>query len=183
MHHFKSDALINADFVIEEFRRLPDVHRRAIAWYMAFDGDEWGEQLDLDEVYEEASELDAAFFEQVDAMFGDTKFGYGLVSTDDMVSLIKTDTPVLEVGEEEFFRGVVQHPRQKLEERYPVIFCDSAPSDKYSTTLTDGWTRMVTYVNHEYDLIPAVFFPAPHHCELLEQLKADAEVCEPGMGR
>jgi hypothetical protein len=179
MPELKSDALINADFIIREFRLLPDVHRRAIAWYMAFDGDAWADALDTDEVFEEAADLNSTFFQRVDALFGDVEFGYGLVSTDDMVSLIKTDSPVVDVGEEKFFRGFIQHPKQKLDERYPVIFSDCALGDEYSTTLTDGWTRMVTYVNHGYDLIPAVFFPTEHHYELLEKLKANAAACKP----
>jgi hypothetical protein len=179
MTEFKSDALVNADFIIEPFRVLPETHRRAIAWYMAYDGDVWGDAVDFADGFEDASQLDAAFFERVDEMFGDTEFGYGTVATGNIVGLVRTDKPVVEMGEANFYGNILQHPQQKLNERYPVILSDWPSDDEDAATLTDGWTRFVTYVNYGYDLIPAVFSPSPHHYELLSKLRDEAAVCGP----
>lgn len=176
----KSDALINADFAIEPFRSLSDTHRRAIVWYMAFDGDAWSDVLEFADDFEEASDLTNEFLEEVDELYGDEEFGYGIVTTADLLASVRTDKTFIEIGEEEFFRHVVQHPEQSLDQRYPVIFSDWADKGApEATTLTDGWTRMATYVNHGYDLIPAVFIPSEHHHELLARLKSEASTCRP----
>jgi hypothetical protein len=83
------------------------------------------------------------------------------------------------MGEANFYGNILQHPQQKLNERYPVIFSDWPSDDEDAATLTDGWTRFVTSVNYGYDLIPAVFSPAPHHYELLSKLRDEAAVCGP----
>lgn len=173
MSYIKSDKLINAEFVIEPFRILPDPHRRAIVWYMAYDGDAWSDVLEFDQGFEEASEMTNEFLEHANDLFGGVEFGHGIVTTSDLVSLIRTDKTYIEIGEDKFFRNIIQHPEQGLKQRYPVIFSDWSDEDENATTLTDGWTRMITYVNRGYDLIPAVFIPEEHHYQLLAELKSD----------
>jgi hypothetical protein len=167
---FKSDQLITADFEISAFKDLPLPFKKAIAWYMVVDGDAWEEVRDFaDADFEEAAEMRAEFISEVDRLYGDVRFVHGTQSPENIMNVVLTDPVFAE--DKTILDGRRQHEVQPFNERFPVIMADDNIEDPAAQTIQDGWTRLATYLTHQYDAIPIVLYEADHHAELLETLR------------
>lgn len=178
------DALIGDSWDIIPFSDLDLPHQMAIAWYMAVDGEIWGDGV-LEDLYESPDvpsqgddpagwhafwktairERMPLFVEQV----GDQMFGVVQLATADVVRSVGGDEEFVGMADAEVLEAVSGHfhdayPPHSTTDRWPVIL-----SSDDSQTLQDGWHRFGNYVASGEGMIPAVFYPADRHIESYER--------------
>lgn len=182
------DALHGGAYEIVAFRDLPMPYKMAMAWYMAVDGEAWGEFLDYRKLHRAMPDQAVdqagwhAFWKDVlveamplfDAHHGDEQFGVALVPTEAVLASIVDDEVLededltLEDLRERYGSGANHegYPEHGPVDRWPVIL--SSTDDE---TLQDGWHRFGSYVKSGHEDIPAIFYPQARHLEAKPTLR------------
>lgn len=161
----RMDSLIGNRYQVQSFEQLPLTHQLAIVWHMAVDGDAW-DGVELPVLTEDGMKAYLADkMPDYITLYGNTLLGVVDLSVSDLRQAVMQDVEIRESFSswEAYHDSYIQcdTPRHPVSNRWPVIL-----SDDDGETLYDGWHRFHSYQRDGAQVIPAVFFPHPHHLDI-----------------